>query len=162
MMLLDSFRKYLSVMTHVAQKSVENVDRLVSVRWEFSLRAIIELTIDPKFCYYLIYSFLLTSFNQLHQQIIILPQLRLFRRVFFLLLEMPVNVNQCRTAIRVFNNRSFITTNKFFYVTETYIVGKMTLPFLAINMVVLLFFFFFMLTVSFHQKSRKNRFKSIV
>ena len=101
-------------MTHVVQKFVEPVDRLVSVRWEFSLRAVIELTRDLKFCYYLIYSFLLTSFNQLYQRIIILPQLRLFRRVFSYF-------QRCR-LIGVFNN-----------VTETYIVGKMALPFLAIK-----------------------------
>ena len=91
-----------------------------------------------------------------------MPQLRLFRRVSFLLLEMLVNVNQYRAAIGVFNNRSIITTNKFFYVTETNIVRKMFLPFLAIDTVVLIFFFFFMVTVSFHQKYRKNKFKSIV
>ena len=91
-----------------------------------------------------------------------MPQLRLFRRVSFLLLEMLVSVNQYRAAIGVFNNRSIITTNKFFYVTETNIVRKMSLPFLAIGTVVLIFLFFFMVTFSFHQKYRKNRFKSIV
>ena len=48
-MLLDSVRKCLSVVTHVVQKFVEHLDRLVSVRWEFSLRGIIELTKDLKF-----------------------------------------------------------------------------------------------------------------
>ena len=40
----------------------------------------------------------------------------------------------------------------------------MSLPFLAINILVLLYFFFLflMLTVFFHQKFRKNRLKSIV
>ena len=47
-MLLDSARKCLSVVTHVVQKFVEHVYRLVSVRWEFSLRGIIGLTIDIK------------------------------------------------------------------------------------------------------------------
>ena len=57
MMPLDSVRKYLSVMTQTVQKFVEHVDRLVSMRWEFSLCDIIELTIDLKFWYCLIYSF---------------------------------------------------------------------------------------------------------
>ena len=48
----------------------------------------------------------------------ILPQLRLLRRIFFLYLGMPVNVNQCRVAIGVFDNCSFITTKKPFCVTE--------------------------------------------
>ena len=59
-MLLDSFRKYLAVMTHILQKFVEHFDRLVSMRWEFSPRGIIELTKDLKFCYRLIYHFSLT------------------------------------------------------------------------------------------------------
>ena len=54
---------------------------------------------------------------------------------------MPVNVNQYRAAIGVFNNRSFITAKKSFYVTETNNVRKMSLPFLAINTVVLYFSF---------------------
>ena len=81
---------------------------------------------------------------------------------FFFLLEIPVNVNQYRAAIGVFNNRSFITTKKSFYVTEINSVRKMALPFLANNMMILFFFFFFMFTVYFHQKYRKNRFKLIV
>ena len=60
------------------------------------------------------------------------------------------------------NNHGFITTKKSFYVTETNSVRKMSLPFLAINIVVLFFFFFFMFTAYFHQKYRNNRFKSIV
>ena len=57
MMLLDSVQKYLSVVTQTVQKFVEHVDRLVSMRWEFSLCDIIELKIDLKFCYCLIHSF---------------------------------------------------------------------------------------------------------
>ena len=79
-------------------------------------------------------------------------------RDFFFLLEMLVNVKQYGAAIGVFNNRSFITIKKSFYATETNSVRKMSLPFLAINVEVLFFFFFFMLTASFHQKYRKNRF----
>ena len=60
---IDSAWKCLSVVTHVVQNFVEHVYWLVSLRWEFSLRGTIELTIDLKFCYCLIYSFLLTSFN---------------------------------------------------------------------------------------------------
>ena len=51
---------------------------------------------------------------------------------------------------------------QIFYVTQTDSVRKMFSSFLAINMVVLFFFFFLMLTVLFHQKQRKDRFKSIV
>ena len=57
MILLDFVKKSLSVVAPVLQKFFANFDRLVSVRWEFSLRGIIELTIDLQFCYYLIYSF---------------------------------------------------------------------------------------------------------
>ena len=53
---------------------------------------------------------------------------------------MRVNVNQYRGAIGVFNNRSFITTKKSSYVTETNSVRTISLPFLANNMVVLYFF----------------------
>ena len=63
MMVLDSAWKYLSVVTHAVQKFVEHVDRLVSVRWEFSVSSIIELAKDIKFYNCLIYSFLLTRFN---------------------------------------------------------------------------------------------------
>ena len=59
-MLLDSVRKCLAVMTYVIEKFVEHFDRLVPVRWEFSLRGIIELTKDLKCGYSLIY-FLSTS-----------------------------------------------------------------------------------------------------
>ena len=45
------------------QKFVEHVHRLVSVRWEFSLRGIIELTKDLKCGYCLVYPFLLTILN---------------------------------------------------------------------------------------------------
>ena len=85
-----------------------------------------------------------------------MPPLRLFRKAFSFLLEMTFNVIQYWAAIGVFNNRSFITSNKSFNVVETNVVRKMFLPFLAINMVVL-FVFFFLLTVFFHQKYRKNR-----
>ena len=54
--------------------------------------------------------------------------------------EMSVNVNQYRSAIGVFNNRSFITTIWYFHVEETTTVGKFSLPFLAINIMVLSFF----------------------
>ena len=60
-MLLDSVGKSLAVMTDILQKFVEHFDRLVSVRWEFSPRRMIELTKDLEFCYCLIYSFSLTS-----------------------------------------------------------------------------------------------------
>ena len=53
---------------------------------------------------------------------------------------MSVNVNQYRSAIGVFNNRSFITTIWYFHVEETTTVGKFSLPFLAINIMVLSFF----------------------
>ena len=66
-----------------------------------------------------------------------MPQLRLFRKAFSFLLEMSFNVIQYWAAIGVFNNRSFITSNKSFNVVETNIVRKMSLPFLVINMVVL-------------------------
>ena len=85
--------------------------------------------------------------------------MRLFRRVFFFLLEMPVNVIQYRAAIGVFNNRSFITIDKSFYVTETKLVREMSLRFFGINMVSLFLSFFFMLTVFFHQNYRKKKFK---
>ena len=76
---------------------------------------------------------------------------------------MPVNVNQYQAAIGVFNNCSFITTKKCFYVMETNSVKKkMYLPCLAINMVVLFLFLLFMLAVSSHQKYKKSKFKSIV
>ena len=58
MMLLVSARKCLSVVTHVVQKYVKRVDQLVSVRWDFSLGGITELTEDLKFCYYLTYFFI--------------------------------------------------------------------------------------------------------
>ena len=85
--------------------------------------------------------------------------MQLFRRIFFFLLEMPVNVIQYRAAIGVFNERSFITTDKSFYVTETNRARKMSLPFLGINMVSLFLSFFFMLTVFFHQSYRKKKIK---
>ena len=49
------------------------------------------------------------------------------------------NVNQYRAAKGVINNCSFITTKKYLYVTETSSLRKMSLPFLAINIVVLFF-----------------------
>ena len=49
MMLLVSARKCLSVVTHVVQKYVKHVDQLMSVRCEFSLCGITELTEDLKF-----------------------------------------------------------------------------------------------------------------
>ena len=75
---------------------------------------------------------------------------------------MPVNVNQYREAVGVFYGCSFVTTKEPFYVTETNCVRKISVPFSAINMVVLFFPFFFMVTVSFYQKYRKTRFKSII
>ena len=52
---------------------------------------------------------------------------------------MRVNVNQYRGAIGVFNNRSFITTKKSSYVTETNSVRTISLPFLTTDMLVLFF-----------------------
>ena len=54
---------------------------------------------------------------------------------------MPVNVNQYREEIGVFNNRDFIATKKSFYFTESKSVREMSLTFLVINMVVLSIFF---------------------
>ena len=72
---------------------------------------------------------------------------------------MPVNLNQYRAAIGVFNNRNLITDNKFSYFTESNRVGINL--FSAINVIVF-FFFFFMFVVSVHQKNRKIRFTSIL
>ena len=72
---------------------------------------------------------------------------------------MPVNLNQYRAAIGVFNNRNLITDNKFSYFTESNRVGINL--FSAINVMVF-FFFFFMFVVSVHQKNRKIRFTSIL
>ena len=41
-----------------------------------------------------------------------MSELQLFRRIFFFLWELPVNVNQYWAAIGVFINRIFITTNE--------------------------------------------------
>ena len=46
MMLLDSVLKGPSVVTHIVQKFVKHVNRIVSVQWEFSPRGSIEITID--------------------------------------------------------------------------------------------------------------------
>ena len=67
---------------------------------------------------------------------------------------MPVNLNQHRAAIGVFNNRNLITNKKFFDFTESNSVGINLLFFSAIN-VMGFFFFFLMLVVSAHQKNRK-------
>ena len=72
---------------------------------------------------------------------------------------MPVNLNQYRAAIEVFNNRNLITNKKFFYLTESNNVGMNLFP--SINVMVF-FFFFFMFVVSVHQKNRKIRFKLIL
>ena len=72
---------------------------------------------------------------------------------------MPVNLNQYRAAIEVFNNRNLITNKNFFYLTESNNVGMNLFP--SINVMVF-FFFFFMFVVSVHQKNRKIRFKLIL
>ena len=75
--------------------------------------------------------------------------------VIFFRLKMPVNLNQYRATIGVFNNRNLITNKIFLYFTESNNV-RMN-PFPAINVMVY-FFFFFMFVVSVHQKNRKIRF----
>ena len=63
---------------------------------------------------------------------------------------MAVNVNQYRAAIGTFNNRSFITTKKYFYATETK------------PLILWFYFFFFFIFTVYIEKYRKNRFKSII
>ena len=72
---------------------------------------------------------------------------------------MPINLNQYRAAIGVFNNRDLITNKKIFYFTESNSVGINL--FSTINMMVF-FFFFFMFVVSVHQKNQKIRSKLIL
>ena len=74
---------------------------------------------------------------------------------------MPVNLNQYRAAIGVFNNRSLITNKKIFYFTESNSVGINLLFISAIHVMVFLFFFF-MFIVSVKQKNRKIRFRLIL
>ena len=72
---------------------------------------------------------------------------------------MPVNLNQYRAAIGVFNNRIFITRKKHYYFLET---GNMKNNFLfttTINVVVLVFICF-MFKAFFNQKNWKHRFTS--
>ena len=78
---------------------------------------------------------------------IILSQLWLFKGVIFFRLKMPVNLNQYRAAIGVFNNRNLITNKKCFYFSKSNNVGKSLFP--AINVMVF-FFFFLMFVVSVH------------
>ena len=91
----------------------------------------------------------------------LLPHLWFFRGVIFFHLEMPVNLNQYRAAIGVFNNRNLITNKKFFDFTESNSVGINLLFISAINVMVFLFFFF-IFVVSAHQKNRKIWFKLIL
>ena len=131
-----------------------------SARSGLPLRGIYKLIIVQKFCYcYYYYYILLMCLNQLYRRTIILPQLWLFRGAIFFRLKMPVNFNQHRAAIGVFNNRNLITNKKIFYFTESNSVGINL--FSAINVMVF-FFFFFMFVVSVDQKNRKVRFKLIL
>ena len=60
MMLLDCFRKFFSVVTHVVKKFIELADLLVSVR---ALRGIIELPKDQKFLLLFNFCFFINKFH---------------------------------------------------------------------------------------------------
>ena len=53
--------------------------------------------------------------------------------------EMPVNLSQYRAAIRVFNNRNFMTSKKHYYFVETSNMKNNFLFTTAINVMVLVF-----------------------
>ena len=73
------------------------------------------------------------------------------QEVYFLFLEMPVNLNQYRAAIGVFNNRILTTSKKHHYFLETSNM-KNNLLFTTIINVVVLVFICFMFEAFFNQK----------
>ena len=76
---------------------------------------------------------------------------------YFPFLEMPVNLNQYRAAIEVFNNWILITSKKHYYFSETSNM-KSNLLFTTIINVVVLVFIYFMFKAFFNQKNWKHRF----
>ena len=71
---------------------------------------------------------------------------------------MPVNLNQHRAAIGVFNNCVFMTSQKLYYFPETSNMKNNFLFTTTINVTVLVFLCF-MFRAFFNQKNRKNRFR---
>ena len=71
---------------------------------------------------------------------------------------MPVNLNQHRAAIGVFNNCVFMTSKKLYYFPETSNMKNNFLFTTTINVTVLVFLCF-MFRAFFNQKNWKNRFR---
>ena len=136
-MLLDSFRKCFSVVTHVVQKifwSSTSIDCVcamgvfTALHYRNEKRSKILL---PFNLFFLIKKFQLAILMDHH-----FASSTIIQENCFFLVKMLVNVNQYRAAIGVFNNNSFITTKNPFYATVTNNVSKMYSPLI----IVVLFF----------------------